>query len=126
MKEEEDISNDNILLIFNQLVGATIKYLVEHNINTSKIFRSNINIYSVIASLDTVDEIEEYLIEVYNTILDYTAPNRTNNETKYCEQILWYLGEHYKEDVIFEDIAEEIGSAILICENLSRKKQAKV
>ncbi len=49
IKEEKDISNDNILLIFNQLVGATIKYLMEHNINTSKIFRSNINIYSEIA-----------------------------------------------------------------------------
>ncbi len=125
LKEEEDISNDNILLIFNQLVGATIKYLVEHNINTSKIFRSNVNIYSVIASLDTVDEIEEYLIEVYKSILDYTAPDRENNETKYCEQILRYLGEHYKEDVIFEAIAEEIGISYSYLRKLVKEETGK-
>lgn len=109
IKDIEYISNDNILLIFNQLVGATIKYLVEHNINTSKVFRSNVNIYSVIANLDTVDEIEAYLTEVYKSIIDYTAPDRENNETKYYEQINTYLTQHYKEDMMFEDIAEKIG-----------------
>lgn len=125
IKEEEDISNDNIVLIFNQLVGATIKYLVEHNMNTSKIFRSNINLYSVIANLDTVDEIEEYLIEVYRSILDYTAPDRTNNETKYCERILRYLREHYKEDVIFEEIAEEIGISYSYLRKLVKEETGK-
>ncbi len=125
MKEEEDISNDNILLIFNQLVGATIKYLVEHNINTSKIFRSNINIYSVIANLDTVDEIEEYLIEVYKSILDYTAPNRENKEIKYCEQIIRYLDGHYKEDVRFDDIAEEIGISYSYLRKLVKEETGK-
>ncbi len=125
IKEEKDISNDNILLIFNQLVGATIKYLVEHNINTSKIFRSNINIYSEIAGLDTVDEIEEFLIEIFKSILDYTAPNRENNETKYCEQILKVLREHYKEDIIPEEIAEEIGISYSYLRKLIKEETGK-
>ncbi len=125
IKEEKDISNDNILLIFNQLVGATIKYLVEHNINTSKIFRSNINIYSEIAGLDTVDEIEEYLIEIFKSILDYTAPGRQNSETKYCEQILKYIREHYKEDIILEDIAEEIGISYSYIRKLIKEETGK-
>ncbi|QHQ59936.1 helix-turn-helix domain-containing protein [Anaerocolumna sedimenticola] len=125
IKEEKDISYDNILLIFNQLVGATIKFLVEHNINTSKIFRSNINIYSEIAGLDTVDEIEAYLTEIFKSIMDYTAPSGKNNETKYCEQIFKYLREHYKEDIILEDIAEKVGISYSYLRKLIKEETGK-
>ncbi len=125
IKDIEDISNDNILLVFNQLIGATIKYMVEHNMNTSKIFRSNVNLYSIIANLDTIDEIEEYLVEVYKSILDFTAPNRENSETKYFELISKYLNEHYKEDVMFEDIAEEIGISYSYLRKLVKEETGK-
>lgn len=125
IKETEDISYDNILLIFNQLVGATIKYLVEHNINTSKVFRSNINIYSVIDSLDTIEEIGTYLTDVFKSILEYTCPDNTKNETKYYEQVMQYIKEHYNGEMIFEDIAKKLGISYSYLRKLVKEESGK-
>lgn len=61
IQSTEYISYDNILFIYNQLIGLTIKYLRENNINTARIFAGRRDIYSAIASIDTLDEMEDYL-----------------------------------------------------------------
>lgn len=109
IRESENISKDNILLIFNQLVGATMKFLVENNLNTNKVLRSNVNIYSIIANMDTLEEIEAYLIEVYQSIASYSAPIKEVSDTNYFERVMNYIKEHYNEELIFEDVASQIG-----------------
>jgi AraC-like DNA-binding protein len=125
INEADNISYDNILLIFNQLVGATIKYLVEHNMNTSKVFRSNINIYSVIDSLDTIEEIGIYLTDIYKSILDYTSPDKDNKETKYYDQVTRYIKEHYNQELIFEDIANKLGISYSYLRKLVKEETGK-
>lgn len=101
------ISYDNILFIYNQLVGVTIKHLRENNISTARIFAGRRNIYSAIASIDTLDELEQYLREFFGEIIHHLARNQT--EVNYGERIIRYLEEHFCEEIVFEDMAKEIG-----------------
>ncbi|MBB3108163.1 AraC-like DNA-binding protein [Paenibacillus phyllosphaerae] len=103
----EYISYDNIMFIYNQLVGVTIKHLRENNINTARIFAGRGNIYSIIASIDTLDELEEYLLGFFGEIIQYLT--RSNSEVNYGEKIIKYLESHFCEEIVFEDMAKEIG-----------------
>lgn len=103
----EYISYDNILFIYNQLVGVTIKHLNEKNINTSAIFANKGNIYSTIASIETLDELEGYLREFFRGISEHMAI--TSNDINYVERILGFLDQHFKEEIVFEDMAKQIG-----------------
>jgi AraC-like DNA-binding protein len=108
IRSAEYISYDNILFIYHQLAGVTIKCLRENNISTARIFAGWGNIYAALASMDTLDEIEEYLNRFYVEIVQYIA--RTSSVTnKYSKPIIDYLQEHYREDIQFEDMAREIG-----------------
>lgn len=107
IRSAEYISYDNILFIYNQLVGVTIKHLRENNISTSGIFAGRRHIYSAIASFDTLEELENCLKEFFAEIVRYMA--RHPGKANYGERILRYLEEHYCEDIVFEDMAREIG-----------------
>ncbi len=101
------ISYDNILFIYNQLVGVTIKHLRENSVSTSRIFSGRRNVYSAIASFDTLDEAEDYLREFFGDIIQYLARNKS--EENYGERIVRYLEENYRKDIAFEEMAKEIG-----------------
>lgn len=101
------ISYDNILFIYNQLVGVTIKHLRENNISTARIFAGRRNIYTTIASIDTLDELEEHLHVFFVEIIQYLS--RNVGEVNYGERIIRYLEEHFREEIVFEDMAKEIG-----------------
>ncbi|MCI3920724.1 helix-turn-helix domain-containing protein [Paenibacillus sp. TRM 82003] len=103
----EYIAYDNILFIYNQIVGVTIKHLRENNISTARIFAGWGNIYSAMASMDTLDELEEFLHKFFGEIVEYLS--RTPAEINYGERIVRYLTEHYREDIVFEEMAKEIG-----------------
>lgn len=105
----EYISYDNILFIFNQLVGVTIKHLRENNISTSRIFAGGGSVYARIASFDTLDELEAYLHEFFGEIIQYLARSAGSGEINHGERIIRYLEEHYCEEIVFEDMAREIG-----------------
>lgn len=125
MKSIENISSDNILFIFNQLAGATIKYMAEHNMTTNMLAGSNTNIYSKIAEFDTVEDIEMYLNELYNAIIELSTEGNEVNETRYWEQIIKYINEHYKEDIVFEELAEKIGISYSYLRKLVKEETGK-
>ncbi|MGP0583472.1 helix-turn-helix domain-containing protein [Paenibacillus timonensis] len=102
------ISYDNIMFIYHQLVGVTIKELRENQMNPARIFAGRGNIYSAIASIDTLDELDHYMREFYRDILQYLT-RKPESETGHGERILRYLDAHYCEEIIFEDMAKEIG-----------------
>ena len=83
--------------------------MTEHNINTGKAFIDANKIYSDMMSLDTLNEIEEYMVEFYEIILSCMTLESDSNEKKYGDQILEYINKHYKEDIMFEEMADEIG-----------------
>lgn len=101
------VSYDNILFIYNQLIGVTIRHLRENNISTSRIFSGGGNIYSAIASTDTLDELENYLRDFFTEIVQHL--NRSTGEANYGERIVRYLEEHFRREIVFEEMAKEIG-----------------
>lgn len=105
----ENLAHDNILLIYNQLVGITLKYLVENNLNSGKIFGHYSNVYSIIARKDTIEAIESFLLEFYDGIIKYISHNDSPIEVGHCERIVAYLNEHYREEILFDKMAEELG-----------------
>jgi YesN/AraC family two-component response regulator len=96
------------MFIYNQILGVTIKHLRENNVSTARIFAGRRNIYSAIASRDTLDELDEYMHEFFGDIIQYLARSAPG-EVNYGERITRYLEEHYCEEIVFEDMAKEIG-----------------
>lgn len=109
IKKKEEISYENLLLILNQLAGATVKFMMEHNINSSKVFGNNTNLYQMIGGMDTLEDIEAYLGKVFVSITDYLKSFHEDTSEKSSEQIIKYLRKHYKEEIVFEDLADQIG-----------------
>ncbi len=122
--ENKTTSYDNIRFIYNQLLGVTIKYLSEMNINTSLIFANRGNVYDALAGCDTLDEIQEYLLAFYGDILEYMERSSHEDE-RYLGRILRYLEQHYSEDIYFEDMAKEIGISYSYMRKLVRESTGK-
>ncbi|QUL54031.1 AraC family transcriptional regulator [Paenibacillus tritici] len=104
---EDNISYDNIMFIYYQLMGATLKHLRENHLGTGRMIMGRGNVYSMLAAMDTLDELEEYLYDFYCEIvqsLDHSTP-----ETNYAQRITEYLKQHYREEIVFEDMAKQIG-----------------
>ncbi|NLK76078.1 MAG: helix-turn-helix domain-containing protein [Clostridiales bacterium] len=108
IKKMDNITNENILLIFSQLIGTAVKYLADNNINAGKVFGNKINNYAVIWSMDTVDEIADYVNGLFQSIISYSTKEQINS-VDYWQLIDKYINEHYKEDFLFEDLADNIG-----------------
>lgn len=108
IRSSDNVSFDNILFIYNQLAGATIKHLRENNINMTRILGIRGSIYAALAACDTLDEIEEYLLFFYSEIVQYFA-NDSKESNHYVDHIIQYLNENYCKEIVFEDMAKEIG-----------------
>lgn len=104
---EENISYDNIMFIYNQLIGVTIKHLREDHAGTGRLIMSRGNVYSILSTMDTIDEIEEYLHDFYREIVEKLELSSV--ETNYGERIVHYLKENYREEIVLEDMAKQIG-----------------
>lgn len=107
ISSEENISYDNIMFIYNQLMGVTIKHLRENHTGTGRMIMGRGNVYSILAAMDTLDELEEYLHEFFREIVQ--SLDSGSGETNYGERIIHYLKENYREEIVFEDMAKEIG-----------------
>jgi AraC-like DNA-binding protein len=108
IKNTPAISCDNAIQVFNQLIGSTVKYLVEANINISDIFGNIYNVYRQISSKETLDDIESFFIEFYREIIKYTSDCKVN-DTKHIDRILDYINNNYRNEIDFEQMAENIG-----------------
>ncbi|MBD2868566.1 AraC family transcriptional regulator [Paenibacillus arenilitoris] len=108
IRSADYVSYDNILFVYHQLAGVTIKHLREKNVNTARIFAGRGNIYAALASIDTLDELEQYVYEFCREIVQYLA-RATGEANHRGERIIKYLNEHYREEIVFQEMAKEIG-----------------
>ena len=106
----DDISVENIMLVFNQLIGTTLMYLNKHNYNAAMVLGGGqSNLYSVLAELETIDEIKEYLESVYQKIIDHHKGIILEEDHDYAKTILRYLKHNYQKDIDFEKLSEKMG-----------------
>lgn len=100
---------DQIMLIFNQMIGKTMIYLNEHNLSDGHIFGVQNNLFSILSQKENLDEIGQYMELVFRTIIHYQSQEGGVTGTKLYRTVLLYLQEHYKEDVDFEALASLAG-----------------
>ncbi|MDR1060240.1 MAG: AraC family transcriptional regulator [Clostridiales bacterium] len=108
----DGVSYDNIRFIYNQLLGASIQHLSERGRNIASVYMSRGNVYSAVSELDTVDEIGAYLGGFYRDIIGALADGAGAADepaSSLPQRIFAYLGEHFRESIVFEDMAAEIG-----------------
>ncbi len=103
------VSYDNVLLIYNQIIGITLKFLVERNINTARIFGHCGNVYGIISRKETLEEINEALLEFFRTIRGYLSRNESDPHPDNLQRILSYIELNYRGDIDFETMADRLG-----------------
>lgn len=108
VKQNKSLSYDSVMLILNQLVGSTIKYLLDLNISVSKIFGSDFNIYSKLAEINTLDEAGLFLSNIYLQIIEYNEKFKVEGKS-HILKIMDYIHKNYKKDIAINTLAEHVG-----------------
>lgn len=110
MQRINDINYDNVRMIFNQLAGTTVKFMMKYQLDFGKVLGVKQDIYSKLSSSETIEEAKMILELWYEKIISYSIVEQQNCEDVcYSKRILQYLNEHYTEDLLYEEVAEEIG-----------------
>lgn len=108
IKNRKGLTNDNILLIFYQLLGSTTKYLADIKIDISNVFGGNFNVYRKLSEMETIDQIESFLIEFYYKIIEYMQ-NTMGENASHAGMIVNYIRSNYTKDIDINSIAEGVG-----------------
>lgn len=108
LKARNDLSCDNILQIFNQLIANTVKFLVESHLNSSDIFGDGFNIHHELSVMETLDDIEKWIIDIYCRIIDYCSEPKLDSDM-YIQKILTYIHANYKRDIDVNTLADHVG-----------------
>jgi len=109
IRQQSNMSPDSVLFIGHQLVGATIKHLREKNVNVQRLLSSNKNIYAELAVSETLDDVEDALVSFYEDIINHLLEHTEGEGNQYGDQMLQYLQSNYRNDIDFEEMAQEIG-----------------
>lgn len=105
VRNEKNISIDNINQIIHQLLGAAVKYLVDSNINIIEVMEAETNIYEKIAQMETLESIEEWFYNLFVRII-----NLSNTEEKgHISVIMDYINANYTRDIDINLLAEHAG-----------------
>lgn len=105
---QESMNYENIVQIFTQLAVNTVKLLLDQNLNIGMIFGSSYNIYHILSGKETIDDIEEWLIEMFTHIAGYMSGARGMSKG-YFDRALEYIHDNYRKDIDINAIAENVG-----------------
>lgn len=125
IKELHSISIDNITMVFNQLIGKVMIYLNENQFNANHVFGSYHNLYSSLSQKETLDEIKDFMVSIYEMIIVYQDKNGSKTEEDMCRMVLLYLQEHFKEDIDFEAVADMAGLSYSHLRKVIREESGK-
>jgi AraC-like DNA-binding protein len=108
IKKQKELSIDNVILIFNQLMGSVIRYIVEMHINTREIFGNETNFYYRFSELKTIDEIQLYFKELLGRITAFEL--RANADSKKpIKRILNYIQSNLDKTFDINALSDSIG-----------------
>jgi AraC-type DNA-binding domain-containing proteins len=124
IKNRDYLSPDNILQIFIQIVGNTVKHLVDKNINTSDIFGNEYNIYQKLSTKETIDEIEAWLKGFYSGIMEYSKDSESQIQNN-SESVLDFIRKNYASDIDVTAIADYAGISYSYVRKIVKEKTGK-
>lgn len=107
-REKGSTNHENILQVFTQLTVNTVKFLLDQNLSIGMIFGSGYNIYRILSKMETLDDIQDWLTEMFTRIAEYLAGSRGLNKG-YFERALEYIHNNYRKDIDINAIAENVG-----------------
>lgn len=119
----EDISYDNVVLIYQQMVGSIIKTLVGEKVQMSGFMGKGRKVYITISELDTIEEIDEFVKDFVRQIQEnFEANTEEKEEEELYERIITFLDMHYREDIDFEEAAAELRISYSHMRHVMREK----
>ena len=109
-KRSDCVNTENVRMIFNQLAGNAMQYIMQQPIGSEALLEGKDDIYSELSHAENIMMFKAILQEWYKQIITYFNDyDETVVSESYSKQILDYLNQHYKEDVLYEDVAKEMG-----------------
>jgi AraC-type DNA-binding domain-containing proteins len=118
------ISPDNIMQIFIQLAGNTMKFIMDRNINISDIFDHDYNIYQSLAGKETIEEIRVELIDFYSRIFDNTL--KSEGDAKDVKnKVFKFIKDNLKNNIDVTAIADYVGISYSYVRKIVKDKSGK-
>ena len=108
IRSYKGISPDNIIQIFIQLIGNTVKFLVDQNINIGNIFGNDYNVYHKLASKETLDDIKIWLTGFYSGIFHYMSDSWDATKP-HADKVIDYLHDNFRYNIDTTSIATNAG-----------------
>jgi len=105
-----------VIHIFNQLIGNTIKYLLEEQCSISMIFGNDYNIYTELSTKETMEDVKVWLIGIYSGIVDYLARKRDQTKNSF-ESALEYIHRNYRQEIDYLNKMAEYANSLRINES---------
>lgn len=106
---QTEISPEMVENLFNALAGTAIRTVYEINSSLEEIYGKGYNIYSNLCQCNILSDKTDYIISVFNTIINFYQKNKKNRYEKIFNQIQDFIEKNYKEDISLNQIADEIG-----------------
>lgn len=126
-KRDYNIDYENIKMVFGQLGGNLIKFIVERQMSMSQLLERQNDIYSSMVAAETLEELKEVLYQYYERVISLMGESEVSStvDQEYSKRILDYIHNHYKEDLLYEEVAEEIGISYSYLRKLIKKESGK-
>lgn len=126
LKAMDHIAMDNIMMVFNQMIGSILMYLSGHNCSASAVFGgSQGNLYSMLTEMETIDEIEKFLESIFTKIIVYQKKDIQTEDRDYARMILQYIKLNYATDIDFESLSKEIGISYSYARKIVKESTGK-
>lgn len=110
--KNDNKDNYNIEKIYNrymELIYILVDYLNSNGYETKQVFNSQSDFYDNIRKLETCFEIEAYIINCVNTILDFLEMNNTHNIRNIILKAKDFINKNYSKDISLKTISEYVG-----------------
>lgn len=124
LRKKDNLSCNNVIQLFNQLVGNTIKYLVESNINFNELYTDNFNIYMRLANMETMDEIITLLKDFYRRIINSTVKDDIADK-QYIDRIIEYIKLHFNSELDIEKMVKFTGISYSYIRKIIKQETGK-
>lgn len=125
IKNTTNISVDNVMLIYNTLIGDIISYLNKNNYNTAAVFGgSQSSLYVQLAEKETIDAITCFLNDIFLSITNFQI-QETDEEKDYTKIIITHIKQHYNEDIDFEKMSKDIGISYSYARKIVKNETGK-
>ena len=126
LKKMEFISVDNVMMVFNQMVGSILLYLSGHHLSPVSVFGGGqSNLYSRLAEMETIEEIIIFLGVVCGKVIACQKTDEEVDDRDYARMILDYIQLNYKEDIDYENLCREIGISYSYARKIIRERTGK-